>query len=89
MAWPYRRCRDHHGVVQLFLCGEGLRRFPTVIAHRNAAYHVRPEFFAARGALAEKVTVEFDQAADFNRYKTFSIATDQLNSKNPARNATW
>jgi hypothetical protein len=43
--------------------------------------------FAARGALAQKVTVEFDRAADFSKYKTFSIRDGQLNSKNPALNS--
>jgi len=39
------------------------------------------------GALAQKVTVEFDQAADFSRYKTFTIRDGLLNSKNPALNS--
>lgn len=39
------------------------------------------------GALAQKVTVEFDQAADFSRYKTFAIRDGQLNSRNPALNS--
>ena len=38
---------------------------------------------AAHGAFAQKVTVEFDQAADFSKYKTFAIRDGQLNSKNP------
>ena len=38
-------------------------------------------------ALAQKITVEFDQAADFSRYKTFAIRDGQLNSKNPALNS--
>lgn len=38
-------------------------------------------------ALAQKVTVEFDQAADFTKYKTFAIRDGQLNSKNPALNS--
>ena len=37
-------------------------------------------------AHAQKVTVEFDQGADFSRYKTFSIRDGQLNSRNPALN---
>ena len=37
-------------------------------------------------ALAQKITVEFDQAADFGRYKTFAIRDGQLNSKNTALN---
>lgn len=38
-------------------------------------------------ALAQKVTVEFDRAADFSKYKTFAIRSGQLNSKNPALNS--
>jgi len=41
----------------------------------------------ALGAFAQKVTVEFDQAADFSKYKTFAIRDGQLNSKNPALNS--
>jgi uncharacterized protein DUF4136 len=39
---------------------------------------------ASQGAFAQKVTVEFDQAANFGNYKTFAIREGQLNSKNPA-----
>jgi len=42
---------------------------------------------ASHGALAQKVTVEFDQTADFSKYKTFTIRNGQLNSKNPALNS--
>lgn len=42
---------------------------------------------AAAAAFAQKVTVEFDQAADFTRYKTFAIRDGQLNSKNAALNS--
>jgi hypothetical protein len=38
-------------------------------------------------ASAQKVTVEFDEAANFARYKTFSIREGQLNSKDPALNS--
>lgn len=38
-------------------------------------------------AWAQKITVEFDQAADFSKYKTFAIRDGQLNSKNPALNS--
>ena len=41
----------------------------------------------AVAALGQKVTVEFDPAADFTRYKTFAIRDGQLNSKNPALNS--
>jgi hypothetical protein len=42
---------------------------------------------AAHAALAQKVTVQFDQAADFSKYKTFAIRNGQLNSRNPALNS--
>ena len=42
---------------------------------------------AAPGAFAQKVTVEFDQAANFSKYKTFAIRGGELNSKNPALNS--
>jgi hypothetical protein len=38
-------------------------------------------------AWAQKITVEFDQAADFSRYRTFAIRAGQLNSPNPALNS--
>ena len=38
-------------------------------------------------AWAQKITVEFDQAANFARYKTFAIRDGQLNSRNPALNS--
>jgi Domain of unknown function (DUF4136) len=38
-------------------------------------------------ALAQKITVEFDQAADFSQYKTFAIRDGQLNSNSPALNS--
>ena len=41
----------------------------------------------AHGAFAQKVTMEFDQAADFSKYKTFAIRDGRLNSKNPALNS--
>jgi hypothetical protein len=42
---------------------------------------------AAFSALAQKITIEFDQAADFSHYKTFAIRAGQLNSTNPALNS--
>jgi len=42
---------------------------------------------ASHSAFAQKVTVEFDQAADFGKYKTFAIRGGELNSKNPALNS--
>src|SRR5712671_4509413 len=44
-------------------------------------------WLAAAGAWAQKITVEFDQAADFTKYKTFAIRDGQLNSRNPALNS--
>lgn len=44
-------------------------------------------FLASHAAMAQKVTVEFDQNADFSRFKTFAIRGGQLNSKNPALNS--
>jgi len=43
--------------------------------------------FLPLAALAQKVTVEFDQAADFTKYKTFAIRGARLNSKNPSLNS--
>ena len=43
--------------------------------------------FAMGCAFAQKVTVEFDQAADFSKYKMFAIRDGQLNSRNPALNS--
>jgi len=43
--------------------------------------------FAAHGALAQKVTIQFDQAADFGKFRTFAIRNGELNSKNPALNS--
>src|SRR5579872_1521886 len=51
---------------------------------------VRLLIFGLLGAVAafgQKITMEFDQAADFTRYKTFAIRDGQLNSKNPALNS--
>jgi hypothetical protein len=42
---------------------------------------------AAPGVFAQKITVEFDRAADFSKYKTFAIRDGQLNSKNAALNS--
>jgi len=35
-------------------------------------------------AIAQKITVQFDQDADFSHFKTFTIMPGHLNSKNPA-----
>jgi len=36
---------------------------------------------------AQKVEIEFDESADFSRYKTFAIQEGQLNAKAPALNS--
>lgn len=41
----------------------------------------------AHSAFAQKITMEFDQSADFAKYKTFAIRDGELNSKNPALNS--
>ena len=38
-------------------------------------------------ALAQKIDIEFDESANFERYKTFHIAEGQLNAKAPALNS--
>jgi hypothetical protein len=38
-------------------------------------------------AFAQKIEVEFDQAVDFSRFRTFAIRGAQLNSKNPSLNS--
>jgi len=43
--------------------------------------------FVVPPSVAQKVTVEFDQNADFTAYKTFSIRRGQLNSQNPPLNS--
>jgi hypothetical protein len=42
---------------------------------------------AAPAALAQKVTLEFDQAADFSKHKSFAIRNGQWNCRNPALNS--
>jgi len=41
----------------------------------------------AATALAQKVTIEFDESADFSRYRTFAMAGGQLNSHSAALNS--
>jgi len=41
----------------------------------------------AAGVFAQKISVEFDQAVDFSKYRTFAIRDGQLNSRNPALNS--
>jgi len=42
---------------------------------------------AASLGSAQKITVEFDEAVDFAKFKTFAIRAGELNSKNPALNS--
>jgi Domain of unknown function (DUF4136) len=38
-------------------------------------------------ALAQKINIQFDQASDFTKYKTFNLREGRLNSRNPALNS--
>ncbi|HWY48376.1 MAG TPA: DUF4136 domain-containing protein [Bryobacteraceae bacterium] len=49
--------------------------------------HLAFGLLLASSAFAQKITIEFDQAADFSRYRTFAIRNGQLNSPNPALNS--
>lgn len=42
---------------------------------------------AIPAARAQDITTEFDQAADFTKFKTFAIRDGQLNSRSPALNS--
>ena len=42
---------------------------------------------ATLAASAQKVTIEFDQAANFSAYRTFAIRDGKLNSRNPQQPA--
>ena len=44
-------------------------------------------FLLVTPAFTQKVTVEFDQTADFSRFHTFALAGGQLNSRSPALNS--
>jgi hypothetical protein len=44
-------------------------------------------FLLAMAAHAQKIEVEFDQNADFSKFKTFAIRDGKLNSKNPSLNS--
>jgi Domain of unknown function (DUF4136) len=41
----------------------------------------------ASASFAQKIEMEFDQAADFSHFKTFTLGTGRLNSKNPSLNS--
>lgn len=42
---------------------------------------------SAGSGFAQKINIEFDQSADFSRYRTFAIRGGQLNSKDPGLNS--
>jgi Domain of unknown function (DUF4136) len=42
---------------------------------------------ASHAALAQKINIQFDQAADFSKYKTFNLRNGRLNSHNPTLNS--
>lgn len=42
---------------------------------------------ASHAAPAQKINIQFDQAADFSKYKTFNLREGRLNSGNPALNS--
>ncbi|MGP8243874.1 MAG: DUF4136 domain-containing protein [Bryobacteraceae bacterium] len=41
----------------------------------------------ALAAFAQKIQIEFDQAVNFSKFKTFAIRDGRVNSKNPALNS--
>ncbi len=61
-------------------------RFSSVVS-RLVAILVCVLAVVGQAAWAQKVSVEFDQAADFTKYKTFAIRNGELNSRNPALNS--
>jgi uncharacterized protein DUF4136 len=63
----------------------GRRRFDRVKLQAMAVLILG--LLASHAALAQKVTMEFDQAADFSKYKTFAIREGRLNSTNAALNS--
>jgi hypothetical protein len=42
---------------------------------------------AATAAFGQKINIQFDEAADFSKYRTFAIRGGVLNSRNPALNS--
>jgi uncharacterized protein DUF4136 len=67
-----------------------MRAISKNVAHFFALAAFALLFFAMLGvhdAVAQKITVQFDQDADFSHFKTFTIRPGQLNSKNPALNS--
>jgi Domain of unknown function (DUF4136) len=66
-------------------------RVRTRIQFKRAALHLIAALFlallTAHGSFAQKISTEFDQSADFSKFKTFAIRDGQLNSRNPALNS--
>jgi len=58
-----------------------------LVVHSRVMKALLVVMLVAHSAWAQKVTVEFDQAADFTKYKTFAVRNGQLNSQNPALNS--
>lgn len=54
---------------------------------RMAGMVAMAAMLAAQGTRAQKVTVQFDQNADFSQYTTFALREGHLNSRNPALNS--
>jgi hypothetical protein len=54
---------------------------------RNALAVLLLGLLAAPAARAQEVSVEFDQAADFTKYKTFAVRDGQLSARSPALNS--
>ncbi len=64
---------------------ENLERFRSLAL--RALPMVLLSLLAVHSALAQKITMEFDQTADFTKFKTFAIRSRELNSQNPALNS--
>ena len=71
-------------------------QIPKQAAKRQRLFSVVPKLAAiltcmlavlGHAAWAQKISVEFDQGADFTKYRTFAIRNGQLNSRNPALNS--
>jgi hypothetical protein len=64
-----------------------IRQCESSSLHRKVLPALALGLLMCSAAVAQKVTVEFDQGADFGHYKTFAIRNGQLNSRNPALNS--
>ena len=54
---------------------------------RNLLLVLVVTLLAVPAARAQKISVEFDQAANFTKYKTFAVRDGQMNAKAPALNS--